>query len=162
MASDKKDLVDFLNHQQVCAALTVKEVEFMLDFMEDLNLKKGEIIAEIGEVGDALYFVVDGEAALCVDDGGQETEVGRMKQGELIGEMSFFDRVPRAVRIRAVKNNTRLLKLTRAMYERLRVAHPYIAVNLLEYAIISLDHLIRRTSEDMASFTRYLFAPGKK
>lgn len=162
MTSDKNNLVDFLNRQQVCAALTVREVEFLLDFMEDITLMKGEVIAEIGEVGEALFFVVDGEAALCVDDGGQELEVGRMRQGELIGEMSFFDRVPRAVRIRAVKNNTRLLKLTRAMYERLRVAHPYIAVNLLEYAIISLDRLIRRTSEDMATFTRYLFGPGKR
>ena len=162
MALDKKNLVEFLNHQRVCAALTVKEIEFLLDFMEDITVKKGAIIAEIGEVGEALYLVIDGEAALCVDDGSQEVEVGRMKQGELIGEMSFFDRVPRAVRLRAMKNNTRLLKLTRAMYERLRVAHPYIAVNLLEYAIVSLDHLIRRTSEDMAVFTHYLFGPGKR
>jgi hypothetical protein len=35
-------------------------------------------------------------------------------------------------------------------------------VNLLEYAIISLDRLIREMSTDVAVLTDYYFAPGKK
>jgi hypothetical protein len=48
------------------------------------------------------------------------------------------------------------------MYLRLRVEHPYIAVNLLEHAIVSLDHLLRRVSNDVATFSRYLYGPGKR
>lgn len=161
MSFDAK-LNEFLSKHPMSASLTPSEVSILLEYLEEASFKSKQVIAEIGEVGEALYFVVDGEAALYHDDGGREVEVGRMKEGELMGEMSFFDRVPRAVRMRALKNDTRVLKLTRSMYDRLRVERPYIAVNLLEFAIISLDHLIRRVSEDVATFNRYLYAPGKK
>lgn len=161
--SKKKNLTSFLNQQYLCESLTLKEVETLLDYTEVVDFAKGDVIADKGEVGDALYFVISGEAALIYDDNGREIEVGRMKEGELMGEMSFFDRQPRLLRMRAQQNDTELLKLTRKMYERVRVEHPYIAVNLLEHAIISLDHLVRRVSEDEANLSRYIFGgPGKR
>ena len=85
-----------------------------------------------------------------------------MKEGELMGEMSFFDRHPRSLRMRALSQDTQLLKLPRPMYQRLRVEHPYIAVNLLEHAIISLDRLVRRVSADEATLAHYIYGAGRK
>ena len=85
-----------------------------------------------------------------------------MNEGQLMGEMSFFDRRPRSARIRATADNTQVLVLSRAKYKRLRVEHPYIAVNLLEHAIISLDHLFRSLSSDVAKFSHYIYGSGKK
>ena len=79
-----------------------------------------------------------------------------MVEGELIGEMSFFDRKPRMARMVAMSDNTQLLKLSREEYRKMRVDHPYIAVNLLEHAIISLDHLVRRVTMDVTSFNLYM------
>lgn len=160
MTSKKASLTQFLNQQYLCASLTIKEVETLLDYTELVEFQKDQIVADIGDVGEALYFVVKGEAALLHDSGGQEVEVGRMKEGELMGEMSFFDRQPRSLRMRAMSTPTEVLKLTRPMYKRLRVEHPYIAVNLLEHAIISLDHLVRRVSEEEANLSRYIFGVG--
>lgn len=162
MAAEKVDLAHFLNQQYLCESLTIKEVRTLLDYTELVEVTKGAVIADVGEVGEALYFVIKGEVALFHDDNGKETEVGRMTEGELMGEMSFFDRLPRLVRLRSMTDNSQLLKLTRPMYLRLRVEHPYIAVNLLEHAIVSLDHLLRRVSHDMATFTQYLYGPGKR
>lgn len=162
MSHEKIDLAHFLNQQYLCESLTIKEVRILLDYMELVEVKDGDVIADIGEVSEALYFVVKGEAALFHEDNGNETEVGRMQLGELMGEMSFFDRQPRSVRMRAVSPEAQLLKLPRPMYLRLRVEHPYIAVNLLEHAIVSLDHLLRRVSNDVATFSHYLYGPGKR
>jgi len=162
MTSEKMNLVQFLNQQSLCESLTVKEVQIMLDYTEIVDFNKNQIIADIGDVGEALFFVVEGEAALLHDDGTGETEVGKIPSGELMGEMSFFDREPRSVRMRATSNSTRLLKLSRTMYNRLRIEHPYIAVNLLEHAIVSLDHLFRRLSSDVATYSNYLYGKGKK
>ncbi|OGT21175.1 MAG: cyclic nucleotide-binding protein [Gammaproteobacteria bacterium RBG_16_57_12] len=163
MSSEKIDLANFLNQQYLCESLTIKEVKTLLDYTETVTVAPGEIIADIGEVGEALYFVIKGEAALYYQESGTETEVGRMSEGELMGEMSFFDRQPRSVRMRATgTGETLLLKLSRPLYLRLRVEHPYIAVNLLEHAIISLDHLVRRVSSDVATFSRYIYGKGKK
>lgn len=162
MSTDKKsELSDFLNQQYLCESLTLREVNMLLDFTDLVEFQKGQIIADIGEVGEALYFVVRGEAALVYGNEGQTVELGRIKEGELMGEMSFFDREPRSVRMLAMANETRLLRLSRTMYQRLRVEHPYIAVNLLEHAIVSLDRLFRRVSQDVASFSQFIFG-GKK
>ena len=130
------DLIQFLNDQVWCDSLTVNEVKIFLEYTELVNFKAKEIVAEIGEVG-------------------------RIKEAEIMGEMSFFDRRPRSVRLEAAKK-TQLIKLSRSMYQRLRVEHPYIAVNLLEHAIVSLDHLFRRASHDVSTFANYLYALGRK
>ena len=162
MTSEKINLIEFLSQQKLCESLTVKEVQLLLDYTTVVTFKKGDVIAEIGEVGESLFFVIRGEAGLYHDEGSGETEVGLIHEGELMGEMSFFDMEPRSVRMRAANKETKVLKLSRTMYNRLRVEYPYIAVNLLEHAIVSLDHLFRRLSSDVATFSNYLYGKGKK
>jgi len=55
----------------------------------------------------------------------------------------------------------KLLVLTRAMYDRLKVEHPFIAVNILENAVVSLDHLVRAMSENMAQIEHYMHGYGR-
>ncbi len=161
MSAEGIDLKSFMNQQYLCESLTLKEVETLLEYTELESFKKNQVVAESGEVGEALYFIVEGEAALIFDDNGREVEVGVMKEGELMGEMSFFDRQPRMLQMRATAD-TRLLKLSRPMYKRLRVEHPFVAVNLLEHAIVSLDHLVRRLSTEEINLSRYIYGPGKR
>lgn len=161
MTSEQINLVDFINQQKLSEALTIKEVQIFIDYTEVVDCKKGEVIADIGDVGEALYFVIQGETSLIYEDSGEETIVGKGTSGELMGEMSFFDREPRSVRIKATGNNTKLLKLSRTMYNRLRIEHPFIAVNLLEHAIVSLDHLFRSVSSDVATYSQFLYGKGK-
>lgn len=154
------DIADFLNQQHLCESLTLNEVKTLMEFTEAVFVQKNDIIADIGEVGEALFFIIKGEVALFFEDHGKDVEIGRLKEGEIMGEMSFFDRQARSARLRAKNADTRLLKLTRTMYKRLRVEHPFIAVNMLEHAIISLDHLFRRLSMDIASFNQYMYGNG--
>jgi CRP/FNR family transcriptional regulator, cyclic AMP receptor protein len=155
------NLNEFLNQQYLCEAMTPREIQTLLEFTEEVRFKKSEIIADIGEVGEALYFVVEGEAALFQQSSNDMVEVGRARSGGMIGSMSFFDSQPRSVRIIAMSDNTRLIRLSKVMYQRLRVEHPFIAVNLLEDAIVSLDQLFRHLSQDMAAFSRYVYGGNR-
>lgn len=162
MSADTKiKLTEFLNQQYLCECLTVREIQTLLEFTDEVTFNKGDVIADIGEVGEALYFVVQGEAGLVHEEGGETLEIGHAKQGEMVGSMSFFDREPRSVRIVAMSKGTKLLRLRRVMYQRLRIEHPFIAVNLLEDAIVSLDRLFRRVSQDVATYSKYLYG-GKR
>lgn len=159
---DHPGLVEQLRAQWPSETMKTSEYATFLEYCELVEFREGETIADIGEVGESLYFVVEGEVALVTGSTASEVEVGRIHEGELMGEMSFFDRKPRQVRLKAATPRDRLLKLTRPMYKRMRIEHPYIAVNLLEYAIISLDHLFRRASEDVSNLNLYVFGSGKK
>jgi len=156
----KVDLIQFLKAQVWCNSLTMAEIKTFLDFTELVTFKTKDVIAEIGEVGEALFLVISGEVVLYRDQN-SSSDVGHIKEGEIMGEMSFFDRRPRSVRLEAAKK-TQLLKISRTMYQRLRVEHPYIALNMMEHAIVSLDHLFRRASHDVSTFANYLYALGRK
>ncbi len=162
MTSEKVSLTEFLKQQYLAESLTVKEVQTLLDFMELVTYRRGDVIADIGEVGEALYFVVRGTIALSVEEAGGENEIATVHEGDMLGEMSFFDRQPRSIRLRAKTDDTKLLRLTRTMYNRLRVEHPYITVTLLEQTIISLDHLFRTLTAEVTTYADYLFGKGKK
>ena len=156
MNNSHLDLVQFLNQQYLCESLTLRQVQTLLTYTELVTFHLQDVIADIGDVSEALFFVVSGEAALYAERDGTQIEVGRMVEGELMGEMSFFDHKPRMVRVVAVSEEVRLLKLSRSAYQKLRADSPKIAVNLLEHAIISLDHLVRRVTMDVASFNLYM------
>lgn len=155
-STEKFDLNDVLCQNKFCESLTISEVNTFLEFTEAVSFKKGEIIADIGDIGDALFFVVEGVTGLFHENQGKEVEIGELEGGELMGSMSFFDDKPRSARIRAM-SDTRLLRISKTMYNRLRVQHPYISVLLLEQAIMSLDHLFRGVSMDIASFNQYMY-----
>ncbi|MGC8697180.1 MAG: Crp/Fnr family transcriptional regulator [Halothiobacillus sp.] len=157
---DRDKLVEFLSQLTDTHIFTQREINAFLDFCDLMTIKAGDIIADIGEVGESLYFLLEGEAQLIVGSTLNEMVVGQIPAGEMLGEMSFFDRNPRNVRLRASKP-TRLLRLPRQMYNRMRLEYPVLTVLLLEYAVISLDNLYRRTSTDVAQLNQYIYSIGK-
>lgn len=156
-----EEMVAYFRKNLICETLTRQEVAALREYLQDITFKKDQIIAEIGDVGDSLYFVVSGKSALFREEEGDEIKVASMKEGTLVGEMSFFDRKPRNVRIKAESKTVQMLVLTRAMYQRLKIEHPIIAVNLLENAIVSLDYLIRHMGEDIANLNHYFYGNGR-
>ena len=155
-STEQFDLNDVLCQNKFCESLTIREVNTFLEFTEAVSFKKGDVIADIGDIGDALFFVVEGVTGLFHENQGKEVEIGELESGELMGSMSFFDDKPRSARIRAM-GDTKVLRISKVMYNRLRVEHPYISVLLLEQAIMSLDHLFRGVSVDIASFNQYMY-----
>ncbi|MHB1678641.1 MAG: Crp/Fnr family transcriptional regulator [Sulfuriferula sp.] len=156
------ELAQFMSHQYLCESLTVAEVNTLLQYLSVLHLDNGDIVSDVGDIGDELYFVVKGEIALVIPDGPNEYEIVRSGVGEMLGMMSFFDKHARSVRLVAKASDTQVLKLSRAMYKRMKVEHPYIAINIVEQAILSLDKLFRSVSSDFAQFSHYLYGGGAK
>ncbi|MDP2783610.1 MAG: cyclic nucleotide-binding domain-containing protein [Sulfurimicrobium sp.] len=154
------DLAQFMGHQYLCRSLKVSEINTLLKYLTLRQFNEGDILADIGEVGDALYLVVQGEIALMVDDKKKHYEIVREGPGEMLGIMSFFDRKPRSVRLVAKAPDTQVLRLSRAMYKRMKVEHPFIAINLVEHALINLDCLFRKVSKDFAQFAHHLYGEG--
>ncbi len=144
-----------------CEALTNEEVATFLKFTNIIETEPDKIIADIGEVGDEFYLVLEGRIRLVNEEGSKEMDVGRIEAGCLAGEMSFFDRQPRSIRLRSgKKNGVKLLAISRPMYKRLCVEHSYISVNLLEFVVMSLDKLIRNSSKDMATMYKHVAGVG--
>lgn len=153
----RQALARFMGHLHLCQSLKTSEIRTLLKYLTLRQFSEGDILADIGEVGDALYLVVQGEIALMVEDGKKQYEIVREGPGEMLGIMSFFDRRPRSVRLVAKAPDTQVLRLSRGMYKRMKVEHPFIAINLVEHALINLDCLFRKVSRDFAQFAHHLY-----
>ena len=143
-----------------CAALTRDEVEKFVAFTRSKEIGANEVLSELGTISDELYLVVGGEIVLYREELGVEIEVGRLGPGTLTGHMSFFDRQPRTIRLRGSKEGAELLGVTRPMYKRLCIEHPYISVNLVEFVVLSLDSLLRSTSREVSTLYQKLNTPN--
>ena len=148
-------------YHQFSASLTQDEIKEFLKFTRIQEIQPDAIIADLGIVGDEFYLVLNGKILMTNDEGGKEMDVGKIEAGGLVGIMFFFDKQPRSIRLRANrKEGVHLLAITRLMYKRLCVEHPYISINLLELIVMSMDKLIRSSSKDMASLYRQVVGIG--
>jgi CRP-like cAMP-binding protein len=78
------------------------------------------VIAE-GKSVDGLYIVLHGIVQVSV----KNTEVARLKEGEIFGEMSLLTRDPASATVTSVGNSI-LLRLPRDSFQELVVTHPQI------------------------------------
>lgn len=155
------ELFDYFQQNSICESLTRAEVEILTSYLQEKTYERNEVISDLGEVGDSMMFIIKGRVAFSSFDGQDEVNVGSQGVGNLIGEMSFFDRKPRNLRMLCSSKKVKVLSLTRAMYDRLKVEQPFIAVNILENAVVSLDHLVRAMSENMAQIEHYMHGYGR-
>jgi CRP-like cAMP-binding protein len=139
---------------EFCKALTPDEVQRFITYTQVKTMDSHAIISDIGAVNDSFYLIVQGGVHLYQVEGDKEFEVGSVKAGGLVGEMSFFDRKPRTIRLRAYEEGAVLLEINRQRFNRMRVDESYIATNLLEFVIRSLDWLIRNLGEENARLNK--------
>lgn len=74
----------------------------------EVTLERGEVLFEAGDIGDALYVLVDGKVEVV--KGGEV--IARLGAGECVGEMAALDYEPRSATVRAGAT-THLVRLER-------------------------------------------------
>lgn len=67
-----------------------------------ISVKKGNYLFEEGDLATDMFIIKSGEISLVISDGANEAVVARASSGQLIGEMSLFDKRPRSAGAKAV------------------------------------------------------------
>lgn len=76
-----------------------------------LNLKKGEELFKEGDEPSAMYIIKSGRLAITKKKGNNDITLAELKAGDLLGEMTFFDKNPRSAGAKAVMDNTEVIEL---------------------------------------------------
>lgn len=107
------------------AGLSDRQLRIVHGFVHERHFLAGEIVFDAGEVGQALYFVLDGEVAIR-----RQGEVGqhlaRLGPGGFFGEMALIADNPRSAQALAATDCT-LAALAGDDFERLMASHAGIA-----------------------------------
>ena len=79
--------------------------------LEEVELSRGEVVFEKGDVGESMYIIVSGRVR--VYDG--DKTINYLDEKEIFGELALLDPEPRSASIQAVED-TRLFRLDRETF----------------------------------------------
>lgn len=137
--------------------LTLKSVEMfeqaseqvlaeVAEVLEEVEVKRGEVIFRRGDLGDGMYIIVDGRVR--VFDG--DVTLGVLGERAIFGELALLDPEPRSASIAALED-TRLFRLDREAFAELMAGNIEIVRGVLH---VLCERLRQQIAQDTAGQRR--------
>jgi CRP-like cAMP-binding protein len=134
------------------SSLDERRLLFLIERSKLVQLEPGQILFRVGDPGDALYVIADGEVAVASDPEGTQ-ELARLGDGAFFGEIAIVARRPRNATIRATRATT-LLALEVETIGALVANEPEVLKILLRFMRDRLVSRLVATSPIFAPFSR--------
>src|SRR5215207_549272 len=109
------------------AQLYDDEIATVLGYTEVRRYAAGELAIRCGERDRSLYVITAGGFEVLVPTPKGPQRASLLRPGEIFGDLAFFDGKARSADVRAVDGSEALL-MTPAGFDRLRLAHPRLAL----------------------------------
>jgi CRP/FNR family transcriptional regulator len=121
-----------LAHVELFAGLEKKDLQQLGGTCRERTYSAGSKLIKQGDTGVGLYVITDGTVHITreTDPDKPELDLGSVGQGNVLGEMSLLDDLPRSANVIAVSDVTALLLPVWEFRTTLR-NHPNIALKLL-------------------------------
>ena len=102
-----EDLKQILRTVMLFANLTDVELQDVANICQKKELKRGDIIAEQGSMGDEMFIVTEGFVEVAIKSDAEASNVlVNLGSGQIIGEMALIDQGPRSATVRAISDRT--------------------------------------------------------
>lgn len=125
--------------------------QLVAEELEELDLDTGTRLFDVGDAGDALFFVDEGCVRVTTE---LAAEAGEFGPGSAFGALALVTGGSRQVRAETA-SRARILRLDRSAYQRLRRSEPGAACRLLEAILRESARLAREALvEDAPSVDR--------
>lgn len=93
--------------------------------------RDGEEIVRQGEAGDCMYVIQAGRAEVVRSEGGKESRLAVLQEGDVFGEMALFDQEERSATVRAL-GEVRALTVDKRTFLRHVHEDPSLAFRILQ------------------------------
>lgn len=146
--------VELLQKLHLFQKLTFDETSRLGGIIQYQDVPAGTVVIEQNALGDALYVIGKGEVIVSRDIDGdgkhdKNEEIGRLREGELFGEMSLIDDVLTSARI-TTASQCRLLKMPRAEFDKILAGDDKLAVKVYRSFIRTMADRLRRANMALA------------
>ncbi|MGI9350847.1 MAG: cyclic nucleotide-binding domain-containing protein [Rhizobiaceae bacterium] len=126
----------------------------LLAFASDRKVyKAGQDLFKQGEIGDAAYVIVNGEADVIVETEAGEVAVAKLGENEFIGEISILCDVPRTATVRAT-DELHTLKIKKEHFLGLITQVPDLGIEVMR----ELASRLSKTTAELGEARRELSA----
>jgi CRP/FNR family transcriptional regulator, cyclic AMP receptor protein len=150
------DANDALSEAPLFDALSEQDSAALRAWVHEVTLSRGERLFSEGDDGNALYIILSGKIKLTkAAPDGRENLLSVHGPGEMFGELSLFDPIPRTSSATAV-TDARLAALAHDALRTWLATRPEVAMHLLQ----ALAQRLRRINEVKADLV-FTDVPGR-
>jgi len=112
--------------------------------MMTIELRANQVLMNEGDPSDMLYLLHSGELAIYKYDPKAKVHnlIAYVEPGEMVGEMSFLDNLPRSATVKA-KTDCILRMMNRANFEKILATQDPFVHNL----VLTLSDRLRKTNK---------------
>ena len=130
--------VEILRNIPLFAKIEPSKLKLLAFTSERLTYQPDQVLCRQGDMGDAAYIIIEGEAAVRIATGSGDIEVARLGAGDVVGEIAILCDVPRTATVSAVDRVT-TLKITKELFFRLINEFPQIAIEIMRELAARLE-----------------------
>ena len=135
--------VDVLRQIPLFANIDTAKLKLLCFASERLTYTAGQILISQGDVGDAAYIIVDGEAEVLVGSPAGPLKVAVLKRNDIVGEIAILCDVPRIATVQAASELV-TLKITKDVFFRMLTDFPEMGLKIMR---VLADRLAKTTAE---------------
>ncbi len=106
--------VELLRNIPLFAKIEPSKLKLLAFTSERLTYQPDQVLCRQGDMGDAAYIIIEGEASVRIATASGDIEVARLGAGDVVGEIAILCDVPRTATVRAVDRVT-TLKITKEL-----------------------------------------------
>lgn len=129
-----KELLDILQDGKIFRGLSDDYLRMISTHGNMLEFNKNDIIIEEGQIGHPLYVIIEGQVEVFLPKtrkGGMQERptrirLGRLTQGDCIGEYSLIDNQPASASVIAIEP-CKIFAISRSEFEKIIISSDYLA-----------------------------------
>ena len=136
-----------LKNSKIFKDLPDDAIDYISNYVNLREFKKGRIIFFEGDKGKILYIIKSGKIAVIKKGGGgKENVIAVLSEGEFIGEMALIEETERSATCKA-EEDTQLLLFTKRAFDEIIEKNPRIACIILKEIARVLSSRLKETTE---------------
>ena len=122
--------VELLGRIPLFAKIEASKLKLIAFTSQRLTYGEGQELFHQGDMGDAAYIVIDGEAAVLIDTDKGQIKVATLQRGDIVGEIAILCDVPRTATVLAASPLV-TLRISKDMFYRLVTDFPAISIEIM-------------------------------
>jgi CRP/FNR family cyclic AMP-dependent transcriptional regulator len=125
-----KEEVELLQRIPMFAQVEASKLKLLAFTSARVAFESGQILFNEGDMGDAAYLVIEGEADILVDTPQGQLQVAVIGKNAFVGEIAILCDVPRTATVRA-KGRLVTLRINKELFLRLVGEFPSMAIGIM-------------------------------
>lgn len=143
--------IELLRRVRLFSNLAADDLEAVNELLQEKRFRKGSVIFEQGDEGDALYIIESGRVKIAIkDEEGREKILSVFGEGDYLGEMALLSDQPRSATCTVV-GDAELLQLPKDAFERFLASNMNVMrqfVNLMSRRLAETNTLATQGEEE--------------